>query len=306
MVIERSSGSLLKAEQGPSMILTPSSAVDIEKLGHNQQQDSDARLLSTTRREKRDSLPLEVVPLCRDGIDAAAIVTSAPTLPSVLASTLYVNVATPWPEQLGGIQSLVALPSYDGVKLVLVHLKVLGNIVQISAEFANDLAAFRFSNSMIDPSVGLGSRYPETNSKRGTDDFDDGQVLGRRGYSVVFKGILEPGHCEVTIKRTLIPTDSQSDRTRRAFLNEIYLLSQINHKNVVLLNGCCFAKQTPLLVYEFVPNGSLFALHHKKNGFISLEDRREIAEESAEVLAHLHSFKPHPIVNGDVKPSNIL
>lgn len=143
--------------------------------------------------------------------------------------------------------------------------------------------------------------------RRATNDFDADHVLGRGGYGVVFKGILEEGRREVAIKKTLImDTERQSNKDKKGFLNEINLLSQIKHVNVVRLYGCCFEKHTPLLVYEFVPNGSLFDLLHKKKGIISLDDRLKIAEESAIALAYLHSFKPHPIVHGDVKPSNIL
>ncbi|KAG6509841.1 hypothetical protein ZIOFF_027848 [Zingiber officinale] len=139
-----------------------------------------------------------------------------------------------------------------------------------------------------------------------TNGFDDEHVIGRGGYGVVFEGMLEAGQRQVAIKRTLISTERQSNKDKNGFLNEIYLLSQINHKNVVRLYGYCFEKHTPLLVYEFVPNGSLFDLLHTKKKIISLEDRLKIADESAEALAHLHSFEPHPIVHGDVKPHNIL
>ncbi|XP_074584322.1 wall-associated receptor kinase 5-like isoform X2 [Curcuma longa] len=165
----------------------------------------------------------------------------------------------------------------------------------------------RFYKDIVSKYASTMTLFTLQDLRRATNDFDDDHVLGRGGYGVVFKGILEEGHREVAIKRTLIPTERQSDRDKKGFLNEIYLLSQIKHKNVVILYGCCFeTHNTPLLVYEFVPNGSLFDLLHKKKGIISLEDRLTIAVESAEALAHLHSFKPHPIVHGDVKPNNIL
>ncbi|GJN02814.1 hypothetical protein PR202_ga20200 [Eleusine coracana subsp. coracana] len=62
-----------------------------------------------------------------------------------------------------------------------------------------------------------------------------------------------------------------------------------------------------MLVYEFIPNGTLFDLiHGTYRGPISLDIRLRIAQESAEALAYLHSSASPPIVHGDVKSPNIL
>ena len=71
------------------------------------------------------------------------------------------------------------------------------------------------------------------------------------------------------------------------FINELVVLSQINHTNVVKLVGCCLETQVPLLVYEFVPNGTLFEyIHHEsKVSIVPWEIRLRIATESAEALS---------------------
>jgi serine/threonine protein kinase len=66
--------------------------------------------------------------------------------------------------------------------------------------------------------------------------------------------------------------------------------------------------EVPILVYEIIPNGTLFQLIHENHDRqrVSLEDRPRISQESAEALAYLHLSINHPIVHGDVKSLNIL
>ncbi|CAL9779373.1 unnamed protein product [Musa acuminata subsp. burmannicoides] len=113
--------------------------------------------------------------------------------------------------------------------------------------------------------------------EKATEKYDKNRVLGRGGNGTVYKGDLE---------------DSRV----------------INHKNIVKLLGCCLEVEVPMLVYEFVSNGTLFQLIHDNNRAspFSLATRLRIAHESAEALAYLHSSASPPIIHGDVKSSNIL
>ncbi|XAR52438.1 Non-specific serine/threonine protein kinase [Bertholletia excelsa] len=135
-----------------------------------------------------------------------------------------------------------------------------------------------------------------------TNNFNPSKELGDGGFGTVYQGKLRDGR-EVAVKRLF----EHNFKRVTQFMNEIEILTRLRHRNLVSLYGCTSPRsQSLLLVYEYIPNGTVADhLHgcHAKEGCLTWPVRMNIAIETAAALAYLHSSD---IIHRDVKTTNIL
>ncbi|CAN6823590.1 unnamed protein product [Brassica oleracea] len=145
--------------------------------------------------------------------------------------------------------------------------------------------------------------FTSNDLEKATDRFNASRILGQGGQGTVYKGMLEDGMI-VAVKKS----KALKEENLEEFINEIILLSQINHRNVVGILGCCLETEVPILVYEFIPNRSLFDhIQNPSEDFpVTWKVRLCIACEVADALSYLHSAASVPIYHRDVKSTNIL
>ncbi|KMT07808.1 hypothetical protein BVRB_6g146210 [Beta vulgaris subsp. vulgaris] len=141
--------------------------------------------------------------------------------------------------------------------------------------------------------------------KTATNNFSKENLLGIGGFGEVYKAHLEDGTL-AAIKTAKHGNILGMDQV----LNEVCILCQVNHRSLVRLLGCCLDLEQPVLVYEYVPNGTLFDhLHGRYSnewGTLTWQRRLFIAKQTADGLAYLHFSAVPPIFHRDIKSSNIL
>ncbi|KAK6241915.1 Protein kinase domain - like 10 [Theobroma cacao] len=131
-------------------------------------------------------------------------------------------------------------------------------------------------------------------------------VLGKSGIGIVYKVVLEDG-LTLAVRRL---GEGGSQRFKE-FQTEVEAIGKLRHPNIVTLRAYYWSVDEKLLIYDYIPNGSLATALHGKAGMVSFtpllwSDRLKIIKGIARGLVYLHEFSPKKYVHGDLKPSNIL
>ncbi|XP_021721079.1 probable LRR receptor-like serine/threonine-protein kinase At5g48740, partial [Chenopodium quinoa] len=191
---------------------------------------------------------------------------------------------------LGAVIGSICVVILIGLSVFLYVRKktpMLNNISKEEAEIRNWNAARVFSYKEI---------------KKATNNFKD--VIGQGSFGSVYLGKLPDGK--------MVAVKVRSDKTQLgadSFVNEVHLLSQIRHQNLVSLEGFCHESKQQILVYEYLPGGSLADSLYGSNSkkfTLNWVRRLKIGIDAAKGLHYLHNGSEPRIIHRDIKCSNIL
>ncbi|KAG8650475.1 L-type lectin-domain containing receptor kinase IX.1 [Manihot esculenta] len=135
-----------------------------------------------------------------------------------------------------------------------------------------------------------------------TSNFSETMKLGAGGFGAVYRGFLKDLNSFIAVKRV----SKISEQGIKEYRSEVKVISRLRHKNLVKLIGWCHEKEL-LLVYEFMPNGSLESHLFKVNKSLLTWDLRfKIAQGLASALLYLHQEGDQCVLHRDIKSSNVL
>ncbi|KAG9151480.1 hypothetical protein Leryth_015085 [Lithospermum erythrorhizon] len=146
-------------------------------------------------------------------------------------------------------------------------------------------------------------RYSYGELKKATRGFRDKELLGFGGFGKVYKGTLPNTKTQVAVKRI----NNESKQGLHEFISEIATIGRLRHRNLVQLLGWCRKRVDLLLVYEFMPNGSLDKyLFDEPKVMLTWEQRFKIIKDVATGLLYLHEEWDQAVIHRDIKAGNVL
>ncbi|KAL6846984.1 hypothetical protein ACP4OV_022837 [Aristida adscensionis] len=281
--------------------------------------DGAARLLNVSIAAGSSDKP--AAPLISFRVDLSAVFReqmyvgfSAST--GLLASSHYV---TGWSFRLGGgaapaldLSSLPALPRPRAAKTnrtsLILAVAFSAFVAAVVVAGAGAYAAYRIKNADVVESWELDygpHRFKYGELRRATRGFRDRELLGAGGFGKVYRGVL-PGSGEaVAVKRV----SHESRQGVREFVAEIASIGRLRHRNLVQLQGWCRRRGDLLLVYDYMPNGSLdrhLFGDDLRAARLAWPARRRVLRDVAAALLYLHEGWDHVVLHRDVKASNVL
>ncbi|KAL1537444.1 non-specific serine/threonine protein kinase [Salvia divinorum] len=179
------------------------------------------------------------------------------------------------------------------------------SILEAGQMFTTDSTAIVLKNESKEVNIGDLPKFTFEMLANATNQFHEDNLLGRGGFGPVYKGVLA-NNKEIAVKRL----SAESGQGMQEFMNEVIVISKLQHRNLVKLLGGCVEKDEKILIYEYMPNKSLDAcLFGPTNPTKKLLDwnmRSSIIEGIGRGILYLHRDSRLRIIHRDLKPSNVL
>ncbi|XP_078153969.1 L-type lectin-domain containing receptor kinase SIT2-like [Carex rostrata] len=163
---------------------------------------------------------------------------------------------------------------------------------------------FKYREVIEDWEVDFGPhRFSYKDLYRATNGFEEKELLGIGGFGRVYRGVLPVSKLEVAVKRFT----HESNQGIREFISEVVSIGRLRHRNLVQLLGYCRSKGELLLLYDYMPNGSLdkYLYGHEKPTLNWIQ-RFKIIKGVASGLLYLHEDWEQVVIHRDIKASNVL
>ncbi|XP_078159256.1 L-type lectin-domain containing receptor kinase SIT2-like [Carex rostrata] len=163
---------------------------------------------------------------------------------------------------------------------------------------------FRYTDLLEDWEVEFGPHlFSYKDLYRATNGSKEKELLGSGGFGRVYKGVLPVSKMKVAVKRVT----HESNQGIKQFIAEVVSIGRLRHRNLVQLLGYCRSKGELLLVYDYMPNGSLDKyLYGHENPTLNWIQRINIIKGVALGILYLHEEWEQVVIHRDIKASNVL
>ncbi|KAL6346809.1 hypothetical protein AAG906_002925 [Vitis piasezkii] len=276
------------------------------------QYDGQAKVMEVYMGKEGDPKPSS--PLLRDTIDLKHYVKQESYF-GFAASTGYtaiqLNCVLKWkldmeilPGDKGFMWWLLSIPA------VILILVVVGGIVYLNYKKRREGGNREEGNVLGDLRrlTGMPREFRYKDLKKATKNFDESTKLGQGGFGVVYKGVLQEDGDDSTTEVAVKQFSRDDIKGKGDFMAELTIIHRLRHKHLVRLVGWCYEKGKLLLVYDFMPNGSLdkhlFGDHYDNT--LNWERRYNIVTGVGSALLYLHNEFDQKVVHRDLKGSNIM
>ncbi|CAN6270724.1 unnamed protein product [Urochloa humidicola] len=230
-------------------------------------------------------------------------------LSSELHSILSWNLTVTLPGDGKDIDWKVTLPAVLGCICVTAIMNMFVAALYFNSKY-NKLKMELVLAETLRRLPGMPREFKHATMRKATDNFHEARRLGRGGFGAVYKGTLWSGKDGMTCVEVAVKKFTRNEnRCYDDFLAEIDIINRLRHRNIVPLVGWCYEKGELLLIYEYMPNGSLdqhLYPSSQPSRILGWTTRYSNVADIAAGLHYVHHEHEHMVLHRDIKASNVM